>query len=79
MRARRTERVARTERLLLEREEHSVYELDILEVIVDHVVEFEPLRDINSVSQIASRRGRAKEAAKMRIANALASQSDMDV
>ena len=34
---------SRTERLLLEREEHGVYELDVLEVIVDHVVKFEPL------------------------------------
>ena len=34
---------SRTERLLLEREEHGVYELEVLEVIVDHVVEFQPL------------------------------------
>ncbi len=32
-----------TEGLLLKGEEHGVYELDVLEVIVDHVVEFKSL------------------------------------
>lgn len=40
-----------TERLLLKGEEYGVYELDVLEVIVDHVVEFESLRASVSATQ----------------------------
>ena len=32
-----------TKRLLLESEEHGIYELDVLEVVVDHIVEFHSL------------------------------------
>ena len=37
--------IAHTQWFFLESEEHSVYELDVLEVIVDHVVEFQTLQE----------------------------------
>ena len=37
-------RIEHTKRLLLESEENRVDELDVFEVVVDHVVKFESLR-----------------------------------
>ena len=48
-------RAGLTERLLLESEEDGVYELDVLEVVVDHIVEFQFLR-----VTVASARGGAR-------------------
>jgi len=39
----------RTERLLLQREEYGINELDVFKHVVDDIVELEPLRDIQSV------------------------------
>ena len=47
--------MAHTKGLLLESEEHGVYELDVLEVVVDHIVEFQFLR-----VTVASARGGAR-------------------
>jgi hypothetical protein len=38
--------VKRTERLLLQREEDSINQLDVFERVVDDIVKLEPLRDI---------------------------------
>ena len=37
---------ARTERLLFQREEDSVEELDVFQEVIDEIVELQPLRDI---------------------------------